>query len=140
MNRPVGTADPVMFSLLEAAHALEQRLEAALAEVGLSMAKYGVVSELASAGEPLALSELAARQSCVRSNMTQLIDRLETDGLVRRVDDPADRRSVRAAITRLGQERAAAGARAMRRVEEDFAASIPPRDRAVLSRMLTGVK
>jgi DNA-binding MarR family transcriptional regulator len=129
-----------MFSLLEAAHALEQRLEAALAEVGLSMAKYGVVAELASAGEPLALSELATRQSCVRSNMTQLIDRLETDGLVRRVDDPADRRSVRAAITRLGQERAAAGARAMRRVEEDFAASIPPRDRAVLSRMLDGVK
>jgi DNA-binding MarR family transcriptional regulator len=140
MNRSVGKADPVMFSLLEAAHALEQRLEAALADVGLSLAKYGVVSELASAGEPLALSELAARQSCVRSNMTQLIDRLEADGLVRRVDDPADRRSVRAAITRRGQERAAAGARAMKRLEEDFAASIPPRDRAVLSRMLSGVK
>jgi DNA-binding MarR family transcriptional regulator len=140
MNRPGGKADPVMFSLLEAAHALEQRLEGALAEVGLSMAKYGVVSQLARSGEPLALSELATRQSCVRSNMTQLIDRLEADGLVRRVDDPADRRSVRAAITRLGEERAAAGARAMKRVEDDFAASIPPRDRATLARMLTGVK
>lgn len=140
MNRPAGKADPVMFSLLEAAHALEQRLESALGEVGLSMAKYGVVSELASAGEPLALSELAARQSCVRSNMTQLIDRLEADGLVRRVDDPGDRRSVRAAITRLGEERASAGARAMKRLEEEFAASIPSRDRAVLSRMLAGVK
>ena len=140
MNRPAGKADPVMFSLLEAAHALELRLESALSEVGLSMAKYGVVSELASAGEPLALSELAARQSCVRSNMTQLIDRLEADGLVRRVDDPGDRRSVRAAITPLGKERAAAGARAMKRIEEDFAASIPPRDRDVLSRMLAGVK
>ena len=140
MNRPAGKADPVMFSLLEAAHALEQRLESALGEVGLSMAKYGVVSELASAGEPLALSELASRQSCVRSNMTQLIDRLEADGLVRRVDDPGDRRSVRAAITRLGEERASAGARAVKRLEEDFAASIPSRDRAVLSRMLAGVK
>lgn len=140
MNRPAGKADPVMFSLLEAARALEHRLESALAEVGLSMAKYGVVSELARAGEPLALSELAARQSCVRSNMTQLIDRLEADGLVRRVDDPTDRRSVRAAITRLGEERAAAGARAMKRVEEEFAASIPARDRAVLTRMLSGVK
>src|SRR5688572_1356463 len=140
MNRLVGRADPVMFSLLEAAHALEQRLESVLAEVGLSLAKYGVVAQLAQAGEPLALSELAIRQSCVRSNMTQLIDRLEADGLVRRVDDPTDRRSVRAAITRLGEERAAAGALAMKRVEDDFAASIPPRDRATLARMLTGVK
>ena len=129
-----------MFSLLEAAHALEQRLETALGEVGLSMAKYGVVSQLAKARAPLALSELATRQSCVRSNMTQLIDRLEADGLVRRVDDPDDRRSVRAAITRLGEERAAAGARAMKLVEDDFAASIPPRDRDILARMLAGVK
>jgi DNA-binding MarR family transcriptional regulator len=140
MNRPTGKADPVMFSLLEAAHALEQRLESALGEVGLSMAKYGVVSQLSQADTPLALSELATRQSCVRSNMTQLIDRLEADGLVRRVDDPDDRRSVRAAITPLGEERAAAGARAMKRVEDDFAASIPPRDRDILTRMLAGVK
>jgi DNA-binding MarR family transcriptional regulator len=72
--------------------------------------------------------------------MTQLIDRLEADGLVRRVDDPDDRRSVRAEITRLGEERAEAGSRAIKRVEDEFAASIPARDRAVLSRMLAGVK
>jgi len=140
MNRTAMQADPVMFSLLQAAHALEERLESALADVGLSLAKYGVVSQLARAGQPLALSELAVRQSCVRSNMTQLIDRLESDGLVHRVDDPADRRSVRAAITRLGEERAAAGAQVMEKVEADFAASIPARDRAALARVLAGVK
>jgi DNA-binding MarR family transcriptional regulator len=139
MNRPAVRADPVMFSLLHAAHALEERLESALADVGLSLAKYGVVSQLARAGQPLALSELAVRQSCVRSNMTQLIDRLESDGLVRRVDDPADRRSVRAAITRLGEERAVAGAQVMEKVEADFAASIPARDRAALARVLEGL-
>jgi DNA-binding MarR family transcriptional regulator len=140
MNRPAVQADPVMFSLLHAAHALEERLESALADVGLSLAKYGVVSQLARAGQPLALSELAVRQSCVRSNMTQLIDRLESDGLVRRVDDPADRRSVRAAITRLGEERAVAGAQVMEKVEADFAASIPARDRAALARVLEGLR
>ena len=140
MNRSSGKPDPVMFSLLQAAHALEERLDSALADVGLSMAKYGVVSQLARAGKPLALSELAARQSCVRSNMTQLIDRLEADGLVRRIDDPADRRSVRAAITDLGEERAAAGARVIRKAEDDFAGAIPARDRAALARMLAEVK
>jgi DNA-binding MarR family transcriptional regulator len=129
-----------MFSLLHAAHALEERLESALGDVGLSLAKYGVVSQLARTAEPLALSELAMRLSCVRSNMTQLIDRLEADGLVRRVDDPSDRRSVRAAITRLGEERAAAGGRVMKKVEEAFVASIPPRDRAALARVLPAMK
>jgi DNA-binding MarR family transcriptional regulator len=140
MNRIAVKADPVMVSLLQVAHALEERLESALADVGLSLAKYGVVSQLARAGEALALSELATRQSCVRSNMTQLIDRLEADGLVRRVDDPSDRRSVRASITRLGEARAAAGARVIRKMENDFAASIPARDRAALARVLAGVQ
>ena len=35
--------------------------------------------------------------------MTQLVDRLEADGLVRRVADPTDRRSVKAEITDEGQ-------------------------------------
>src|SRR6185503_11906554 len=87
----------VMFSLLDAAHALEARVEAALAGVGLSSAKYSVLTKLARAGEPLALSDLAAQVCCVRSNMTQLVDRLEAEGLVRRVDDLEDRRMVRAA-------------------------------------------
>jgi len=39
----------------------------------------------------------------VRSNITQLVDRLEKDGLVRRRSDPDDRRSVRAALTPAGE-------------------------------------
>ncbi|TMG94648.1 MAG: MarR family transcriptional regulator, partial [Betaproteobacteria bacterium] len=74
----------------------EKRLEDALEKVGLSNAKFGALTHLVEAGEPLSLSECAARMTCVRSNITQLIDRLEADGLVRRVDDPADRRGVRA--------------------------------------------
>src|SRR5437016_13107156 len=89
-------AGETVFSLLHAAHVLEDKLENALATVGLSSAKYSVLHELVGAKTALPLSELAARLSCVRSNMTQLVDRLEAEGLVRRVQDPADRRSVRA--------------------------------------------
>lgn len=135
-----GLPDQVMFSLLHAAHALEARLEGALAAVGLSMAKYGVLSQLAEAGEPLTLSHLAGRRSCVRSNMTQLVDRLEADGLVRRVDDPADRRSVLAALTPLGEERRAAGARQMENVQREFMTSLPEADRAALERALAALK
>jgi DNA-binding MarR family transcriptional regulator len=127
----------IMLSLLHVAHALEQRLEEALAAVGLSWAKHGVLSQLAEAGEPVTLSELAEGSSCVRSNMTQLIDRLEADGLVRRVDDPADRRIVRAALTALGEERQAEGAEQIQRLQAEFAASLGKSDREALRRVLS---
>ena len=101
------------------------------------MAKLGVLSELADVGEPVTLSELAARSACVRSNMTQLVDRLEADGLVRRVDDPADRRVVRAALTPLGVERQAEGAREVEKVQAEFVASLAQSDRRALQRVLS---
>jgi DNA-binding MarR family transcriptional regulator len=130
----------MMFSLLETAHVLQGRLEDALETAGLSWPKYGVLSQLAGAKEPVPLSELAEGNSCVRSNMTQLVDRLEADGLVRRVDDPSDRRIVRAAITPLGVERQKEGTRQMARVQAKFAASLPDADRKALRRVLDALK
>lgn len=133
-------ADSMVLGLLAAAHVIEARLEQGLATVGLSPAKHAVLSQLARAGEPLTLSELAARVCCVRSNMTQLVDRLEAEGLVRRVDDPGDRRIVRAAITPLGEEREAAGADQVRQIQSEFAAALPEDDRATLERILAALK
>jgi DNA-binding MarR family transcriptional regulator len=105
--RGTGAADAceVTRALLHAAHLVEVQLEAALEGLGMSLAKLTVLRHLVDAGAPLPLSQLAERSSCVRSNMTQLVDRLEDDGLVRRVADPNDRRSVRATLTRAGQRR-----------------------------------
>jgi DNA-binding MarR family transcriptional regulator len=137
---PASLSGSVMFSLIEAAHALEARLEEAFAAVGLSSAKYTVLAKLARAGEPLALSELAAQVCCVRSNMTQLIDRLEAEGLVRRVDDREDRRIVRAALTKLGEEKEAAGTEQMDRIQSQVAALLAKGDRTVLERALSALK
>ena len=134
------TADPTMFSLLQVAHALEDKLESALSGVGLSTPKFSVLSELVSAGIPLSLSELASRLSCVRSNMTQLVDRLEADGLVRREDDPSDRRAVKAAITEQGRDRQAAGAAEVGRLQQEFAVHVSDADRAAVQRLLTALK
>ena len=109
-----------MFALLRAAEVVQAKLEAGLGEAGLSMAKFSVLSQLAAEREPIALCELANRLSCVRSNVTQLIDRLEADGLVTRVADPQDRRSVRAALTPLGSDRFSAGQIEVERVQRDF--------------------
>jgi DNA-binding MarR family transcriptional regulator len=139
---PIGAeqADDTIFSLLHAAHALEDRLEARLAAVGLSTPKFSLLSALVGSDKPLSLSDLASRLSCVRSNMTQLVDRLEADALVRRVDDPTDRRAVKAAITDLGRDRHAAGAAEVARLHQEFAASVGPGDRAALQRMLSALE
>src|SRR2546428_4748624 len=106
-------ADSLLFSFLSAADAVEARLEAALSQTGLSLAKLAVLHLLADAKEALPLSDLAARQHCVRSNITQLVDRLENDGLVRRRADLDDRRSVLAELTPAGRQAHAKGVRAL---------------------------
>jgi DNA-binding MarR family transcriptional regulator len=135
--RPSAVPDRIMSLFLQAAHAIERRLDEALDAVELSVPKYSALTKLVQAGEPLALSELAARLTCVRSNITQLVDRLEADGLVRRVEDPRDRRSVRAALTPLGEERQAAGAELMEKFHEEVAEKLSGIDREALVCALT---
>lgn len=129
----------LMFSIVNAGRAVEQRLEEALARVGLSLAKFGALTHLIEAGEPLSLSDCAEKMTCVRSNITQLMDRLEADGLVRRVKDPQDRRAVKAAVTRLGSERQAAGAKEVAKVQADLTKTLSGKDPDALRRALASL-
>src|SRR5258705_13127736 len=105
--------DSIASAMIHAAQRVEERLEAALADVGLSCAKFGALYVLVDQGKPISLSELAAKLTCVRSNITQLVDRLEVDGLVQRTDAPVDRRAVRAEVSALGRTGHDAGSRAV---------------------------
>ena len=116
------------FSIIEAAGAISEQLETALGDIGLSLAKHSALTQLAEAGEPLTLSDLALRLSCVRSNITQLVDRLEADGLVKRLDDPVDRRSVRAELTKLGLEKQKMGQKEIARTQHALAKRISAAD------------
>ena len=89
--------------MLHASSVLESRVEARLSDVGLSLAKLAALHRLSEAGESLPLGQLAERLSCVKSNVTQLVDRLEADGLVSRAGDPNDRRSRLAVLTDAGR-------------------------------------
>lgn len=129
----------LMFSLINAGHAVEQSLEKALERVGLSLAKFGALTHLVEAGEPISLSECAKKMTCVRSNITQLVDRLEADGLVRRVKDPQDRRTVRAAVTRLGVERQAAGAKEVARAQAELFKTLDGINQGALCRALSAI-
>src|SRR5690242_15350344 len=68
-----GVTTDITFSLLGAAHAVEDRIESSLTPLGLSLAKLNVLGILVGSNTPLTLGELAQRLACVRSNVTQLV-------------------------------------------------------------------
>ncbi|HEY0556776.1 MAG TPA: MarR family transcriptional regulator [Thermoanaerobaculia bacterium] len=136
MNDSSCTLPSIVFRVLGAAHEVEARLEGALDGLGLSLAKFNVLSRLVETDEAMPLSQLADRCSCVRSNITQLVDRLEADRLVERLNDPHDRRSVRAGLTSAGRERHAEAVAVVQETEGRMFAGLDADDRETLCRLL----
>lgn len=135
LNTPCSGGSLVL-RLLHSGSAVGDRIERSLEPVGLSLAKMGVLRHLVAAGGSLPLGQLAERLSCVRSNVTQLVDRLEADGLVRRVPDPGDRRSVLARITEEGRRSYDAGARAQAEAEQGILGDFSAEEQALLNELL----
>jgi DNA-binding MarR family transcriptional regulator len=71
---------------------------------GLSEGRLGVMFRLFRGGD-CQLGDLAEELESTPRNITGLVDHLERDGLVERVPDPQDRRSVRARLTDAGRIR-----------------------------------
>jgi DNA-binding MarR family transcriptional regulator len=117
MNSGVQRPPVELLTILHAAHAAEAEVEAKLSAVGLSLAKLFCLKALVEAGDPLPLGQLAERLSCVKSNITQLVDRLEADGLVARLPDPKDRRARLAALTVAGRQACEQGERVRQETE-----------------------
>jgi DNA-binding MarR family transcriptional regulator len=122
--------------LVLVAHEVDERLNTALERLGLSVPKLTVLRILVQAGEPIPLGVLSERFGCVKSNITQLVDRLEADHLVRRIPDPADRRSILAAITDDGRRRLIAGQADADRVTGSILNGLTNVDRGQLERLL----
>jgi DNA-binding MarR family transcriptional regulator len=122
--------------VLHASSALESRLEARLSEVGLSLAKLAALHHLTAAGESLPLGQLAERLACVKSNVTQLVDRLEADGLVNRTADPNDRRSRLAVLTAAGRTAYAKGDEIQKQTEQELFGVLSPAESDTLHELL----
>jgi DNA-binding MarR family transcriptional regulator len=132
----VDTQRTGLFAVLHASGVLETRIEARLSEVGLSLAKLAALHHLSEAGESLPLGQLADRLACVKSNVTQLVDRLEADGLVNRAADANDRRSRLAVLSATGREAYARGRDIQQQAERELFAALTPDESAKLHELL----
>jgi DNA-binding MarR family transcriptional regulator len=113
-----------LFAVLHASSVLESRVEAKLSEVGLSIAKLAALHRLA----------------CVKSNVTQLVDRLESDGLVSRTSDPNDRRSRIAVLTDAGRKAYAKGSEIQRQAEQELFGALTSEESTTLHHLLEKLK
>ena len=129
-----------LFAVLHTSSVLESRVEAKLSEIGLSLAKLAALHRLSEAGESLPLGQLAERLSCVKSNVTQLVDRLEADGLVSRASDPNDRRSRLAVLTDEGRTAYEKGMRIQMQAEEQLFGALTPAESQTLNTLLSKLK
>lgn len=97
--------EEAFLNLLRTANALSQGMATLLKPAELTPTQYNVLRILRGAGrEGLPSGEVGERMVTRDPDVTRLLDRLEKRGLVKRWRDEADRRVVRAGITRAGLE------------------------------------
>lgn len=117
---------------------LERRIAEVLEEHGLNESQFGVLAALRRAGPPYCLSPTALYGSLLISSgaMTNRLDRLTAQGLVRRVPDPSDRRSSLVQLTPKGLRviERAVGAHTVN--EKALLSSLSPAQRQALARLL----
>jgi MarR family 2-MHQ and catechol resistance regulon transcriptional repressor len=87
--------------LLRASRAVLARVEPRLTAAGLTTTQFGVLEAILHKG-PLSQRDLSLKVLTSPGNMTDLIDKLESRGLARRVRQKADRRAVRVELTSAG--------------------------------------
>lgn len=95
--------EEVVLSMLRTADHLVVPMNEVLREVNLSLSQYNVLRILRGAGpDGLPCGEISERMVRRDPDLTRLLDRLETRGLVTRSRGTTDRRVVRASISKEG--------------------------------------
>lgn len=137
------TALTLMRVLMRMGRVTEGRLDALLEPHELSGSRLLALQRLQRAAEPLSLSGLASCLAFVKSNATQLVDRLEQDDLVRRVPDPSDRRCTLLEVTDTGRQRQQEALDAIQPLLDRLNGLYTPEEREhlvmLLSRLETGL-
>ncbi len=132
----------VVARVLRAAALLEERLAEALSAHDLRPAEYSVLAILRSHGgsdAELAPTALADQAFFTTGGMTNLVKRLERDGLVARRPDASDGRGVLVHLTDAGRARVDAAAVAISTAERDALGGLSAKERRDLAKGLSSL-
>jgi len=112
-----------------------------LDQIGLTYTDWHVLTALRWTGEPYRrkAGELARRAELTSGAMTSRLDALEKEGLVRRLRDPADRRSVLVELTDKGRKKHEQALDIQGKKEALLAAALNDREKEQLNSLLRRV-
>ena len=71
---------------------------------GTTLPRFDLMAQLERHPEGLKMNELSRLLMVTGGNVTAIVDQLEKEGLVERLDEPADRRAFRIRLTRAGEK------------------------------------
>jgi DNA-binding MarR family transcriptional regulator len=117
---------------------MKRMLEETLVEFDLNIGEWSVLSALWNSGEPFQSSPgyLAKRSELTTGAMTNRLDGLEDEGLVKRLPDPDDRRGVIVELTDKGKELWERGVGAQAAKEQFVADALNATERRQLNTLL----
>ena len=131
----------VWLRLLTCTQLIERRVRTRLRErFATTLPRFDLMAQLERHPEGLKMSELSRLLMVTGGNVTAIVDQLEKEGLVERVDEPADRRAFRINLTRAGEKTFVEMARAHEEWVVELLAGMTRREQEELLRLLAKVK
>jgi DNA-binding MarR family transcriptional regulator len=131
----------VWLRLLTCTQLIERRVRSRLRErFATTLPRFDLMAQLERHPGGLKMNELSRLLMVTGGNVTAIVDQLEKEGLVERVDEPADRRAFRIQLTRAGEKGFAEMARSHEEWVVELLAGMSRRDQDELLRLLAKVK
>lgn len=132
---PRSGVDWIGYNLKITQHRLRQRLDAELAQIGITAPQNAVL--LAVAGNPrISNAELARAAFVTPQTMQAILVNLERDGLIVRSPHPEHGRVIMTELTTAGQKAVAEGAKAADVVERQMLSMLSPEEARQLCELL----
>ena len=131
----------IWLRLLTCTQLIERQVRSRLREqFGSTLPRFDLMAQLERYPEGLKMNELSRLLMVTGGNVTAIVDQLETEGLVERLDDPLDRRSWQIRLTAAGKKSFAEMAAAHEEWVVGLLAGLSRREQEDLLKLLAKVK
>jgi DNA-binding MarR family transcriptional regulator len=131
----------IWLRLLTCTQLIERQVRSRLREqFGSTLPRFDLMAQLERYPEGLKMNELSRLLMVTGGNVTAIVDQLEHEGLVERLDDAADRRAFRIRLTRAGERSFGEMASAHEEWIVELLAGLSRREQEELLKLLAKVK
>jgi DNA-binding MarR family transcriptional regulator len=131
----------IWLRLLTCTQLIERQVRSRLrSRFDTTLPRFDLMAQLERHREGLKMNELSRLLMVTGGNVTAIVDQLEKEGLVERLDEPADRRAFRIRLTKSGERTFIEMARAHEEWVVELLAGLSRRDQEELLRLLARVK